>query len=149
MMRVHPAASAMLRRVVDHVAALAERRELPEVAIGGIVVEVRAGQHHGCPPAVQEDVLAWTLYPAPAAIAPMQTIWIPPPTVAQMEDPAPMRSAAVLAAAAGPLEADEPRDVRPINRVEEGVLRTDRHLRPSLPSRRLPQARGHQALEPA
>ncbi|MBY9063603.1 hypothetical protein K7957_11730 [Sphingomonas yunnanensis] len=129
--------------------ALAERRELAEVVIGGIVVEARARQDRRRPPARKEDVPSRTTYPAPAAITPMPTVRVPPSTVAQMEDPASMRSAAVLAAALRPLETDEAGDVRPIDRIKEGMLRTDRHRSPPLSYRRLPQMRGRQALEPA
>ena len=36
----------MLDRVVDHVAALAERREVARPVVAGIVVQVRAGEDH-------------------------------------------------------------------------------------------------------
>ena len=58
-MRVHPSPAPMLGRIVDHVAALAERRQLVEgaVAVAGIVVEVGTGQHHGGPPAAGEQIV--------------------------------------------------------------------------------------------
>lgn len=56
-MRVHPTPAPMLRTIVKYVAALAESRELVERAVAGIMVEVRAGQHHRRPSAVRQDVL--------------------------------------------------------------------------------------------
>ena len=38
----------MLVAVVDHMAPLAERREISRVIVGGIMIEMGAGQHHTC-----------------------------------------------------------------------------------------------------
>src|ERR1044071_5661232 len=40
---------AVFGAVVDHVAALAERGEIVRDAVGGVVVQVRTGQHHPRP----------------------------------------------------------------------------------------------------
>jgi len=42
-MRVHPAPASMFRAIVEHVAALAESRELVKRTVAGIMVEVRTG----------------------------------------------------------------------------------------------------------
>ena len=42
-MRVHPTPASVLRAIVEHVATLAQRRELMERAVTRIMVEVRAG----------------------------------------------------------------------------------------------------------
>ncbi|WP_156455667.1 hypothetical protein, partial [Sphingomonas sp. CCH18-H6] len=42
---VEPAAPAMLAGVVAHVASLAERGEVAQPVVAGIVVQVRAGEH--------------------------------------------------------------------------------------------------------
>jgi len=50
--RVHPATASMLRSIVEHVAALAERCELVKRTVARIMIEVRTGQDHRCPPAL-------------------------------------------------------------------------------------------------
>ncbi len=42
---VPPALPSMLGRIVDHMAALAERREIAGHAVARIVIEMRAGEH--------------------------------------------------------------------------------------------------------
>lgn len=124
-----PPASQMLRPVVNHVAALAERLEIPEIVVRRIVIQVGGGENdpgaqavvrfrrQGCLPADR---------PTPA-VTPALLPDVPPPPIPQMADKLPMRSAAPLAATLGTLEPYHPADLRPVNWVEPAVLRTDRH----------------------
>jgi len=127
--RVHPAPAPMLGAVMDHVTTLAERGELVERAVAGVVVEVGAGQHHRRPGAVSQDVAGRSLHPPALAVAPVQPPPIPPAAVAEVEDAFPVRAAAMLAAPAGAHEADVMGQLRPVDRVEEDMLGPDRHQR--------------------
>ncbi len=127
--RVHPAPAPMLGAVVDHVTALAERGELVERAVAGIVVEMCAGQHHRRPGAVSQDVAGRPSHPPALAITPAQPFLIPPAAVAEVEDAFPVRASAMLAAPAGAYEADMMGQLRPVDRVKEDMLSADRHQR--------------------
>lgn len=96
----------MLGVVMDHVTALAERGELVERAVAGIMVQMRTGQHHRCPCAVGQDVLGWASHQPALAVAPVQPTSIPPAAVAEVEDAFPVRAAAMPAAPTGTHEAD-------------------------------------------
>jgi len=104
-MRVHPTSPAMLRAVVNHVAALAERGQLVKRAVAGVMIEMRAGEHHRCPFAHMEDVLGRSTHTSTVAVTPIRPAFVPPASVAQMKDPLPMRTSAMLAASACPHEA--------------------------------------------
>lgn len=126
-MRVQPATTAMLGSIVDHVAALAQGCQLVEGAVTGIVVEVRAGQHHFGPFASCEDVLGWASHAPPLRTPPVEPLRVPPPPVPQMKDALAMRSPTMLANAPCPFEADEVRDMLPVDRVQKDMFRADRH----------------------
>src|SRR3954469_867520 len=53
-----PTAAPMLWPIVQHVAPLAERLQVPRPVLGRIVVEVRAGQHWAAPTRYAEDLQA-------------------------------------------------------------------------------------------
>ena len=69
-MCVHPAPAAMLRPVVDHVTALAERRHPVQRTVARIMGEMGTGQHHRRPSTVRQDILRGTSHAPPLAIAP-------------------------------------------------------------------------------
>lgn len=117
----------MFDRIVDHVAALAERREIILCAVRRIVIEMGAGQHDPCRADEREDVVAGGSNPASPAIAPDTTARIPPPPVAQMYDDLPMRSVAMVAAPLGAREAHELRQFAPVDRIEPAMFGADRH----------------------
>ena len=59
---------------------------------------------------------------------------IPPPPVAEAVDDAPMRPPAALTSSTGPSEVDRGRELRPVDWVEEAMLRADRQRgQPVLP----------------
>lgn len=126
-MRIQPATTAMLGRIVDHVAALAQGCQLIEGAVTGIVVEVRAGQHHLGPLAANKNILGWTTYAPPLRTPPVEPIRIPPPAISEMEDALAMRPPTMLANAPCPFETDEARDMLPVDRVKKDMLGADRH----------------------
>ena len=126
-MRVQPATTAMLGRIVDHVAALAQSCQLVEGAVAWIVVEVGAGQHHLGPLAACQDILGRATYAPTLRTPPVEPLRIPPPAISEMENTLAMRSPTMFANAPCPFEADEARDMLPVDRVEKDMFRSDRH----------------------
>ena len=55
-------------------------------------------------------------------------VLIPPPAIAEMIDQAAVGPAAALASPLRTTEADDGRELGPVNRVEPAMLTTDRHL---------------------
>ena len=118
----------MLRPVVDHVAALAEGREVGVRVVRGVMIPVGGGQDHPSPASAAEDVgTGPDPDPAPPTIAPATGLSVPPTPIAEVIDHLPVRSSAALTAALGPAEADRHRQLAPVDRVEEAVLGPDRH----------------------
>ena len=76
----------MLGRVVDHVAALAERGEIARRIVGRVVIEVRAGDIHPREPDDRGDVCPDDTDAPSPPVAPLSAIGIPPATIAKMED---------------------------------------------------------------
>ena len=118
----------MLRPVVDHVAALAEGREVGVGIVRRVVVPVGCGQHHPGSAGTAEDVSLRSDPDPPAPpVAPPAGVSVPPAAVAEVVDYLPMRPPAALAAASSPAEPDQRRELRPVDGVEEAVLGPDRH----------------------
>ena len=126
-MRVQPATTAMLGRIVDHVAALAQGGQLVEGAVAWIVMEVGAGQHHFGPLAPCEDILGRASHAPPLRTPPVKPLCIPPPSISEMENTLAMRSPTMLANAPCPFEADEARDMLPVDRVQKDMFGADGH----------------------
>ncbi len=125
---VPPALPSMLGRIVDHMATLAERREIAGHAVAWIVIEMRTSQHDISRSYRCQNEAALERDPLATAGAPTHGIGIPPATIAKMCDPTHMRPRAVLAARAGPIEPDHVRQLAPVDRVKPAVFRADRHL---------------------
>lgn len=70
---------------------------------------------------------------APTPIAPGPVFLVPPSTVAQVPDFAAMRPAAELAAAFRPLEPDQCRQLRPVDRIKPSITQLDRPRDSCLP----------------
>ena len=96
-------------------------------AITRIVIEVRAGQHHWCPPALDQDVLGRSSYPSPGAVAPVLPAPVPPSTVAKVENSLPVRTPAMLAAPTCSHEPNKMRELWPVDGIQKDVLRADWH----------------------
>lgn len=139
---IPPALPAMFRRVVQHVAPLAQRREVRRRIITRIVIEMRAGQHdprhpHLCQRNPQRrDPPAFRRSPA-------SPLGVPPTSVAEMRHPPQMWTAATLAATARTVEPDRGGQLRPVDRIEPAVFGTDRHddsmSRPNRKGKRKPR----------
>ena len=132
----------MLAPVVGEMAALAQSREIAGMVVAGIVIEVGAGETY---PGDRQGCLAGDLDEAhlveqrrrwwgrearqtpPATVAPHSAVGIEPAPVAQVNDVAAMRSAAVLAPSLGAPEPDCRRQLAPIDRVEPAHGGADRH----------------------
>lgn len=97
----------MFGRVVDHVAALAERSEIARPIVGRVVVEVRAGDIDPRQPNRFGDICAWHADATSSPIAPLPAIGIPPPAIAEVEDTRPMRSPAMLAPPSSSAKPDQ------------------------------------------
>ena len=112
---------------MDHVAALAKGGKLVKGAIARVVVEVRTGQHHRCPPALDQDILGWPSYPSAAAVAPVPPAFVPPASVTKVKDLLSMRTPTMLASPTCPHKPNKVRELWPVNWVQEDVLRADGH----------------------
>ena len=78
----------MLWPVVDHVAVLAERREVGVHVVRGVVISLGCGQHHPGPTDPSEDVgFCSDPDPAAPAITPPTRICVPPAAIAEMNRP--------------------------------------------------------------
>ena len=124
-----PAAALMLVAVVQHVAALAEGHQIGVLVVGRVVVTVGRRQHHLRDPDPGEQILVAQPLPKSAALAvtPSRNFGIPPPAIPEVEDPLQVRTCAFFAPALRPSEADHGGELRPVDGVEEAVLRPDRH----------------------
>lgn len=126
----------MLGRIVDHVASLAKGREIAQSrsAEGGIVIKVGgrkiyrlAGHAYG----VERNENWRTADQPPATIAPRPYVGVKPDTVRadKLRDVTSVRTMTMLTAATGTLEPNDPADLRPVDRIEPAMFRTDRHER--------------------
>ncbi len=103
---IPPALPTMLGRVVDHVAALAERFQVRLRTVARVMIEMRAGQNDvGHPDPCQCET---GLHRNPLALvrSPARRLRVPPASIAEMCDAPKVRSTALLAAPAGTLEPD-------------------------------------------
>lgn len=119
----------MFRPIVEHVAALAPRREVGRRVVGCVVVSVRGGQHDtGSPDSRKHVVGADGKTDDPAGtITPGLGLVVPPSAIREAEHPLPVRAPASLASALGAAEADRGRQLAPIDRIEEPMFSADRH----------------------
>lgn len=117
----------MLRAIVEDVATLAQRRELVERAIARIMVEVCAGQYHGRPGTILQNILSRPPHAPSSTAAPALPFTVPPSSIPEMKHSLPVRAPAMLAAVPGSYETHMVRELRPIDRVQKHVLGTDRH----------------------
>ena len=139
--RVAPPGPAVLGRVVQHVAALAERGEVARPIATRIVAEMAACQDHpGNRQAGNgtEAVQAWlpclerigrgqAAHSPAAPVAPTTALGVPPPPVAQVDHRPAVWPPTTLARALRTLEPDMARDLGPIDRVKPTGLRRNRH----------------------
>lgn len=117
----------MFGPVVEHVTALAERFQVAQPVIGGIVVEVSGRQHDARRPG---HAIIWhdqTVQSSTALIAPCLGIIVPPAPVAEMVDLAPVRPPTGLAVPLGAIEPHHGGQLRPVHRVEPLEVGSDRH----------------------
>ena len=123
-----PASPLMLWPVVDHVAPLAEGREVGVRVVRGVVIPVGSGQNDpGLPDAAEDVGLCRNPDPPAPPVAPSAGIRVPPAAIAKVVDHPPVRSPAALTAAFRPAETDHGRELGPVDRVEEAMLGPDRH----------------------
>jgi hypothetical protein len=118
----------MLLAVVEHVAALAECLEIAGTIVGRVVVEVGRGQQHSrLPQPARAPVRCRQIAELSApTIAPGALSLIPPAPVTQVADHLAMRAPALLASGVRPLEANDGRELAPVDRIEPAELRADR-----------------------
>ena len=115
----------MLWPIVQQVAALAPRREVLELAVSRVVVEVAGGEPDDGP--AEPVGFVWAGCPTTAVIAPGAVLTVEPTPITHAEDEFAMRPAAALAAAVGASETNGGRQLWPVDRVEGTLLGTDRH----------------------
>jgi hypothetical protein len=124
---VEPSPASMLGRIVDHVAALAQRRQVARPVVAGIMVEMRARDIDAGRPDDRDQIRLARVRPPPLSIAPMPAIAIPPASVAEMHHPTTVRAPTMFAPTLGTAEADYLRQLGPIDRIEPTMFRHDRH----------------------
>ena len=118
----------MLRPVVDHVAALAEGREVGVRVVRGVVIPMGSSEDDPGSTGASEDVSPRSdPDPASPPIAPPTSLSVPPAAISKVVDHPPVWPPAPLAAASRPPEPDHGRELRPVDGVEEALLGPDRH----------------------
>ena len=117
----------MFGRVVDHMAPLAEGREIARPVARRVMVQVRARDRNARRSHQREEVVARHANPTPTAVAPAAAPRIPPAAIAQVRDRLAMRTIAMLAAPLGAVEPNEVRQLEPVDRIESAMFGTDRH----------------------
>ncbi len=116
--------------IVAEMAALAQGAQVGKRGVGGVVIEMGGG---GEDPALARGGELDEVGPGGAAagiVAPAARLFVEPSSVRQLKDAAPVRAAAGLAASPRPLEAHEPAQERPVDRIEPAQIAADRHSRP-------------------
>ena len=125
----------MFGRVVEHMAALAQGREVCRHVVPRIVIEMCAGEDDiGGADANQLEAIA-DRDPSTSLGTPAARFGVPPAAIAEMCNETPMRPRAMFAARPGPTKADRVRQLRPVDRIEPAVFGADRH-RDSMSHRR-------------
>ena len=124
-----PPPPPMLRPVVDHMAALAESREVGARVVRRVVVAVGGGQEHPCCPHRLQHVVSVDRKAdyLTRTIPPETGLSVPPAAIAEVPNGLPVRTPAAFTAALGATEADHGRQLRPVDGVEEAVLAPDGH----------------------
>ena len=96
------------------------------------MVEVRAGQHHArLIPGEGRGQLSGSWQPpqrSASARPPDLMVLVPPPSIPEMIDQAAVGPPAALASPLRTAEADDGRELGPVDRVEPAMLAADRHL---------------------
>lgn len=122
-----PALGAVVGAVMQEVAALAQRPEVPEAVVGRVMVEVGRGEDRAR--RADEDGLH-EVRPAGRAVPrvpPGAGSWVVPPPVGKAAQHMLMGPAAALAAAASPAEPHLGAQLAPVRWIEGAELRADRH----------------------
>ena len=123
---IPPALPTMLGGIVKNVAPLAQRSEICRRVVTRVMIEMCTGQHHPRDPYLRQRYPR-NGNPPTGARPPASTGRIPPTPVSQMRHALQMRAAATFATATGSVEPDRSRQLRPVDRIEPAIFRTDRH----------------------
>jgi hypothetical protein len=119
----------MFGPIVVHVAALAEGGEVFTHVVRRVVIAVPGRQNQARGAHASQNVIGphCQTDEAPGPIAPGAHLSIPPAPIAKMKDALSMRTGADLTTASCPLEANDGRELRPVDGIEEVVLAPDWH----------------------
>jgi hypothetical protein len=96
----------MMRLIVQHVAALAERAQVLQPIVGWITVQVRCCEHDACHPKPGCLHQVGPTGGASSAIPPCRRLLVEPAPVRQASEEGEVWSAATLAFSSGACEAD-------------------------------------------
>jgi len=113
-----PTLCQVMRPIVQHVAALAERTEVPQPVVGRVTVQVRGREHDARLPIPGRLDEIRPPGCSPTAIAPRGCPFVEPPPIRQATNEGEMRAPAALAHTPGALEADAPTQLAPVRRIE-------------------------------
>lgn len=122
-----PTLCQVMRPIVQHVAALAERTEVPQPVVGRVAVQVRGREHDARLPIPGRLDEIRPPGCSPTAIAPRGCPLVEPASVRQAADQSEMRPPAALAHTCGALEADAPAQLAPVRRIKRPQFAADRH----------------------
>jgi hypothetical protein len=114
----NPALSKMIRPVMDHVAALAKALQIAQPIVGGIMIQVRSGQHNARGASGNQRQQVRPPRPPSMAIAPGPLDGIEPSPIRQTADQMSMRPTAALAPAAGTLKPYPMTEFFPVRRIQ-------------------------------
>ena len=113
-----PALRQVVRPVMQHVAALAERAQVGEAVVTGVAVQMGSSQYDaGGPKPCHLDQVG----PASRTTAPVTPgcrLIVEPAPIGQAADLRQVRPAAALASTTGTLEAHTPAQLAPVSRVK-------------------------------
>jgi len=122
-----PALRQMVRTIVQHVAALAERAEILWPIVGRIAVQVRRREHDARHPKPSRLHKVGPAGGPSSAIPPNRRLLVEPAPVRQAPKEDEVRPAAALAPSSSALEADAAAQLAPVRGIERSQLRADWH----------------------
>jgi hypothetical protein len=104
--------------VMDHMAALTKALEIAQSVVGGIMIQVRRGQHNARSASRNQPQQVWPARQPATAIAPSLLDGIEPSPIRQTTDQMSMRPTAALAPAAGTFKPYPMTEFLPVRRIQ-------------------------------
>lgn len=123
---VPPPLPTMFRRVVQHMASLAQGRQIGRRVVTWVMIQMRAGQYDiGRPYRCDIDMM--DCHAIASRGTPTLRIDVPPSAIAQVRNQAQMGAGASFTARFRPVKPNAIRQLLPVDRIEPTVFGADRH----------------------